>query len=281
MELSKKIKQIRNDNKLTQEQFAEKMLVSRTAVSKWENGTCYPSIDSLKYMSQTFNVSLDKLLSSEEILEIAKTENQSNISKYNGLLFCLLDVVRIIFMITNTKVEYVGKENVPNETFVCYANHKSAMDVFLTHYGLNSVCSVIGKKSLFKYPVIKDFQYTFGCIALDRENDRAAAKNMIEAMRNIKNGLSYIIFPEGTRNKTEEGVLKAREGAFKLVTKTGVPLLPCTIIGSEGYSKRKTIFKRVKVKVIFHKPIYSEEYMQFNTTEISNQVMEIIKKDLN
>ena len=98
MELSKKIKQIRNDNKLTQEQFAEKMLVSRTAVSKWENGTCYPSIDSLKYMSLIFNISLDKLLSSEEILEIAKIENQSNISKYNGLLFCLLDIVRIIFI---------------------------------------------------------------------------------------------------------------------------------------------------------------------------------------
>ena len=98
MELSKKIKQIRNDNKLTQEQFAEKMLVSRTAVSKWENGTCYPSIDSLKYISKIFNVSLDKLLSSEEILEIAKTENQSNISKYNSLLFCLLDIIRIIFI---------------------------------------------------------------------------------------------------------------------------------------------------------------------------------------
>ena len=98
MELSKKIKQIRNDNKLTQEQFAEKMLVSWTAVSKWENGTCYPSIDSLKYMSLIFNISLDKLLSSEEILEIAKTENQSNISNYNSLLFCLLDIVRIIFI---------------------------------------------------------------------------------------------------------------------------------------------------------------------------------------
>ena len=98
MELSKKIKQIRNENKLTQEQFAEKMLVSRTAVSKWENGTCYPSIDSLKYMSQTFKISLDKLLSNEKILEIAKIENQSNISKYNSLLFCLLDIIRIVFI---------------------------------------------------------------------------------------------------------------------------------------------------------------------------------------
>lgn len=98
MELSKKIKKIRNDNKLTQEQFAEKMLVSRTAVSKWENGTCYPSIDSLKYMSKLFNVSLDKLLSSEEILELADKENQDNISKYNNLLFSLLDFIRILFI---------------------------------------------------------------------------------------------------------------------------------------------------------------------------------------
>ena len=98
MELCKKIKKIRIDNKLTQEQFAEKMLVSRTAVSKWENGTCYPSIDSLKYMSQIFGVSLDNLFSSEEIFEIATMENQNNISKYNGLLFCLLDMIRIIFI---------------------------------------------------------------------------------------------------------------------------------------------------------------------------------------
>ena len=98
MELCKKIKKIRSDNKLTQEQFAEKMLVSRTAVSKWENGTCYPSIDSLKYMSKIFNVSLDKLLSSEEMLEIAYMENKNSIFKYNSLLFCLLDVVRIIFI---------------------------------------------------------------------------------------------------------------------------------------------------------------------------------------
>lgn len=190
------------------------------------------------------------------------------------------DVVKLMFILTNTKVKYIGKENIPNETFVCYANHKSAMDAFLVHYGLNSVCSVIGKKSLFKYPIVKNCQYTFGCIPLDRDNDRAAAKNMIEAMRNIKAGLSYIIFPEGTRNKSDEEVLKTRDGAYKLVTKTEVPLLPCTIIGSEGYSKRKCLFKSVKVKVIFHNPIYSDEYMKYNTSEIGKQVSEIIRNEL-
>lgn len=98
MGLSEKIKKIRNDNKLTQEQFAEKMLVSRTAVSKWENGTCYPSIDSLKYMSEVFNVSIDELMSNDEMLDIVKIENYSNIFKYNGLLFCILDMIRIIFI---------------------------------------------------------------------------------------------------------------------------------------------------------------------------------------
>ena len=98
MRLSEKIKKIRNDNKFTQEQFAEKMLVSRTAVSKWENDTCYPSIDSLKYMSEVFNISLDELMSNEEMLDIVKTEKYSNASKYNSLLFCVLDMIRIIFV---------------------------------------------------------------------------------------------------------------------------------------------------------------------------------------
>ena len=86
MEFSKKIQELRNKNKLTQEQFAEKLYVSRTAVSKWESGKGYPSIDSLKYISKIFNVSIDELLSNEEIIDIAKNENTSNIEKINNLV---------------------------------------------------------------------------------------------------------------------------------------------------------------------------------------------------
>ena len=190
------------------------------------------------------------------------------------------DITKLIFIFSNVKIKYIGLENVPNEPFVCYPNHRSNMDVFLVHYGLNRVCSAVGKNSLFKYPIIKDCQQVFGCISLDRENDRAAAKSMIEAIKNIKSGLSYILFPEGTRNKTEETLLPFRDGAFKLLTKTNAILLPCTIIGSDGFSKRKSILKRVKVKVIYHQGLTSEDYNDLNTATISSNVMEIIKKDI-
>lgn len=85
MEFSEKIQELRNKNKLTQEQFAEKLYVSRTAVSKWESGKDYPSIDSLKYISKTFNISIDELLSIEEIIDIAKKENTYNLERTNKL----------------------------------------------------------------------------------------------------------------------------------------------------------------------------------------------------
>ena len=98
MEFGEKIKVLRNQNKLTQEQLAEKLYVSRTAVSKWESGKGYPNIDSLKDISRLFDVTVDELLSSEELLDIAKKENCTNVKRTNGLICGLLDIVSILFM---------------------------------------------------------------------------------------------------------------------------------------------------------------------------------------
>lgn len=99
MEFCDKIKKIRTDNNLTQEQFAEKLYVSRTAVSKWESGKGYPSIDSLKYMSKLFNISIDDLLSSEEILDIAEQDKQQKIKKNNGFIFGAFDLLSLFMII--------------------------------------------------------------------------------------------------------------------------------------------------------------------------------------
>ena len=98
MEFGEKIQKLRNQNKLTQEQLAEKLYVSRTAVSKWESGKGYPNIDSLKDIAKLFNKTIDELLSSEEIIDIAKKENTSNIKRTNNLIYGLLDIISVLFI---------------------------------------------------------------------------------------------------------------------------------------------------------------------------------------
>jgi len=98
MEFNEKLQQLRKQKGLTQEQLAELLFVSRTAVSKWESGRGYPNLESLKTISKLFSVSIDNLLSGDELIELAKTENRSNISKISGLVFAILDIITVSFL---------------------------------------------------------------------------------------------------------------------------------------------------------------------------------------
>ena len=98
MEFHEKLQELRKSKKLTQEELAEILYVSRTAISKWESGRGYPSIDSLKQIALFFNVTIDDLLSSEKLLTIAKQENDSNIKKVCEFMFGIVDICSI-FMI--------------------------------------------------------------------------------------------------------------------------------------------------------------------------------------
>ena len=79
MEFHEKLQQLRKDRGLTQEELAQALFVSRTAVSKWESGRGYPSIDSLKEISGFFSVSIDDLLSGDKLISIAEKENKADI----------------------------------------------------------------------------------------------------------------------------------------------------------------------------------------------------------
>lgn len=76
-------------------------------------------------------------------------------------------------------------------------------------------------------------------------------------------------------------MVNLRAGAYKLVTKSEAILLPAAILGSSKTKKRKTIFNRVKITIIFHKPMTVEEYGTMNTTEIGEHVMNLIHEDVN
>ena len=97
MEFSLKLQELRKQRGLTQEELAEALYVSRTAVSKWESGRGYPSIDSLKAISSFFALTLDELLSSNEVLRIAECDKAEGKERTITLCYGLIDVLAILF----------------------------------------------------------------------------------------------------------------------------------------------------------------------------------------
>ncbi len=96
MEFHEKLQELRKNRGLTQEELAEALFVSRTAISKWESGRGYPSIDSLKEISKFFSVTIDELLSGDKLISIAEKENQSNIQSICDLLFGIVDLFSLL-----------------------------------------------------------------------------------------------------------------------------------------------------------------------------------------
>ena len=98
MEFNEKLQELRKQKGLTQEELAEKLYVSRTAISKWESGRGFPNIESLKATSKFFSVSLDELLSGEEILAIAENDHTQKERTLRDMTFGLLDCGMALLM---------------------------------------------------------------------------------------------------------------------------------------------------------------------------------------
>ena len=140
MEFNEKLQQLRKQNDLTQEQLAEQLYVSRTAVSKWEGGKGYPNIESLKCISKLFSVTIDELLSGEELITLAETENRSNLEKMYSMMNGALDLMVILCIILPLygKLEgtFIRAVNLMEFTDTTMVNLILYWVVFLTIIGL-------------------------------------------------------------------------------------------------------------------------------------------------
>ncbi len=98
MEFNEKLQELRKSRSMTQEELAEALFVSRTAISKWESGRGYPSIDSLKEISRYFSVTIDDLICSDEMISVAENEKREFIEKYVSLICNALDILLAILL---------------------------------------------------------------------------------------------------------------------------------------------------------------------------------------
>ena len=92
MTFGEKLKKLRTEAHLTQDELSEKLFVSRTAISKWESDRGYPNIESLKELAKFFSVTVDDLLSTDEVLTIAEEDSKQKEKHFRDLIYGLLDL---------------------------------------------------------------------------------------------------------------------------------------------------------------------------------------------
>lgn len=99
MEFNEKLQELRKRTGMTQEELAQALYVSRTAVSKWESGRGYPNLESLKAIAKFFSVTIDELLSTDEVLTIAEEDRKRTETKFRDLVFGLLDCSTAMYLV--------------------------------------------------------------------------------------------------------------------------------------------------------------------------------------
>ena len=98
MEVAEKLQKLRKAKNLTQEQLAQQLYVSRTAISKWESDRGYPNIDSLKAISKFFGISIDELLSGDELIEVCQKESETKVLQVKSVVFAVLDIMAFMLL---------------------------------------------------------------------------------------------------------------------------------------------------------------------------------------
>lgn len=167
----------------------------------------------------------------ERALEAGDTDAVAAVVNKHVPLWC-----RRILALAGVTVTVEGQENIPaGRTCVFVANHRSYFDIPLMLAYLDAPHGVLAKQELSRIPLLNRWMKLLGCVYVVRDDVRASMRALGDATDIVSGGQSFIIFPEGTRYKGEEGGIgEFKNGAFRIALKTGAPVVPVAITGARA-----------------------------------------------
>lgn len=201
-----------------------------------------------------------------------KQESRAEIYKH------MQELSRKLIKSTAMDLEVRGKENLPEKGPVLYvATHKSVFDIVILLSIIDDPAIFIGKKEVQQMPFVNKWFDSLGCIYVDREDMRKALQSILEGIKELNHGQSIVLFPEGTRNKSND-LLPFKEGGFKLATKTKVPVVPIALSNTFKVFEEKKRIQKTKVVVNIGKPIQTEVLSKEELAKLPQIAQETVGK---
>lgn len=194
----------------------------------------------------------------------------------------LCEVIKYAFIFLRVKYTVTGLEKIPeNKRFLLVSNHLNESDPLFLVLALQNKypISVIAKKDIWDWFFVPNAITGLGCIPIDRENDREAAKTIIYASKLLKEDkLSVAVFPEGYTEKGR-GLLPFRDGVFKIAQRGNVPIVVSVIIGSETFFKN-LFFRKNNIEIKFIDCIHENVVSEQKTHELGQLIHSEMEKEL-
>jgi 1-acyl-sn-glycerol-3-phosphate acyltransferase len=185
--------------------------------------------------------------------------------------------MRLFFFLTGCSLKVIGKENFkPGENYIITCNHSSLMDVPVSTPFIPGANKTIAKASMAKIPLF-GLIYKRGSVLVDRK-DKNSRRDSFTKMKNVlKMGMHMCIYPEGTRNRTEQPLKEFHDGAFKLAVETGNPILPALIFNTKKILPpgKSLYFWPAKMELHFLEPVYMNQGEDYET--IKEKIYNLMK----
>ena len=177
--------------------------------------------------------------------------------------------------------ECEGRENLPKEGgYIMFANHQGRYDALGILSSHDRPCSFLLKKSRANQFLAKQFFDMMDGVSIDQESIKDQINALRELARKVNEGKPFLVFPEGVYEKGQGNrTLEFKRGCFLCATKAKCPIVPVTIVDSYKVFGINSL-KPIKSKVIFHEPIYYEQYAGMKAEEISDMVKAVIDAEL-
>ena len=142
---------------------------------------------------------------------------------------------RGILHVTGARMTVEGQENIPAGPCVFVGNHRSYYDIPILLTALDAPHGILAKEELEKIPLLNRWMKLLGCVFVQRDDVRASVRALNDATAIVEGGRSFVIFPEGTRYKGEEGGAgEFKAGAFRIAVKTSAPVVPVAVTGARA-----------------------------------------------
>ena len=213
------------------------------------------------------------LLAAAALCADTKEPQRIYLSFYSALVSYVEGLVPALFRV---RIHASGTDKIPDGRWLLVGNHLSGFDPLVTGWVLRKHrIAFITKPSIRRLPVIGTTIHKACYLPIDRENDRAALKTILEAIRLIREDVVSIgIYPEGTRSVTGE-LLPFRNGAFKIAQKARVPIVVALIRGTEQIF-RNFPWRPTDVRLEILAVLDTETVSRLNTNEIGEEVRKCI-----